>query len=64
MEENKKSLGKRLKENNKVMKEIFLLLKENKKWWLMPFFFVLFLVSLFAVLVGGSSILPAIYALF
>jgi hypothetical protein len=59
-----KPLKERLKENHSVMRDIFQLLKENKKWWLLPFFIVLFLVSLFGVLVGGSSILPAIYALF
>lgn len=60
----KKPLKQRYKENSEIMKEIFQLLKNNKKWWLMPFFFVLFVMSLFAVLVGGNSILPAIYALF
>ncbi|MDP7322301.1 MAG: DUF5989 family protein [Bacteriovoracaceae bacterium] len=47
-----------------MLKEIFLLIKENKKWWLMPIFMVLAFLSLFIVLAGGNSILPAIYALF
>lgn len=60
----KKSLKENFKTNNKMLKEIFLLIKKNKKWWLMPIFFVFAILSLFLTLAGGSSILPAIYALF
>lgn len=59
-----KSIGARLRENNTVLKEIFILIKTNKKWWLMPIFLVFAFLSIFIVLAGGSSVLPAIYALF
>ncbi|ATH09264.1 hypothetical protein BIY24_15330 [Halobacteriovorax marinus] len=60
----KKTLKENFQANNKMLKEIFLLIKKNKKWWLMPIFFVFAILSLFLTLAGGSSILPAIYALF
>ena len=60
----KVSLKQRLKTNNKMILELFQLIKKNKKWWLMPIFGVFALLSLFIALAGGSSILPAIYALF
>lgn len=60
----KKTMRENLTANNKMLKEIFLLIKKNKKWWLMPIFFVFAILSLFLTLAGGSSILPAIYALF
>lgn len=60
----KKTMRENLKANNKMLKEIYLLIKKNKKWWLMPIFFVFAILSLFLTLAGGSSILPAIYALF
>ena len=47
-----------------MLKEIFLLIKKTKKWWLTPIFLVLAFLSTFIVLAGGNSILPAIYALF
>ena len=64
MSSQKKDLKSRLKENLSMLKEIYTLIKINKKWWLMPIFGVLAFLSLFMVLAGGNSILPAIYALF
>lgn len=60
----KKNLKERLRENNVLLKEIYELIKTNKKWWLMPIFLVFGFLSIFLALAGGSSILPAIYALF
>jgi hypothetical protein len=60
----KKNLATRFKENSSMLKEIYTLIKINKKWWLMPIFCVLAFLSMFMVLAGGNSILPAIYALF
>ncbi len=60
----KKNLITRLRENTSMLKEIYTLIKTNKKWWLMPIFGVLAFLSMFMVLAGGNSILPAIYALF
>ncbi|OUR93724.1 hypothetical protein A9Q84_19880 [Halobacteriovorax marinus] len=60
----KKTLIQKIRTNNKMLHEIYLLIKKNKKWWLMPIFMVFAVLSLFITLAGGSSILPAIYALF
>lgn len=54
----------RLRENNRLLNEIFGLIVQNKKWWLLPIFFVFSILSMFLALLGGSSVLPAIYALF
>jgi hypothetical protein len=59
-----KSRKERVKESFSLIRELFKLLRENRKWWLLPFFIVLFLVSLLGILIGGSSILPTLYALF
>jgi hypothetical protein len=61
---NTPGMGQKFKENLKILREIFTLIKENKKWWLLPIFIVFALISILMILVGGSSILPAIYALF
>lgn len=47
-----------------ILTELFFLIKLHKKWWLLPFLFVLAFLSLFISLTGNQSILPAIYALF
>lgn len=60
----KMSLKDKFYENHKLLKEIFQLIKENKKWWLLPIFLVFAVLSIFIVLAGGSSILPAIYSVF
>lgn len=50
--------------NLDVLWQILILIKENKKWWLLPLFFLLLVLSVFVSLSGNQSILPAIYALF
>lgn len=60
----KLSLAAKFKQNYLMLNEIFILLKTHKKWWLMPIFFIFAILSMFIVLVGGGSILPAIYAIF
>ena len=57
-------MGQKLKANAHLLKEIYDLIRVNKKWWLLPIFFVFAIVSFLMVLVGGSSVLPAIYTLF
>lgn len=52
------------KNNRELLLFLFLTIRENKKWWLMPLFLVLAFLSLFVSLTGNASILPAIYALF
>lgn len=60
----KKSLTSRLSENWEILREIYSLIVLHKRWALLPVFFVLGVLSLFITLAGGSSVLPAIYALF
>ncbi len=55
---------KRIKKNNELIVQLFQMIVETKKWWLLPILFVLAMLSLFAALTGSSSVLPAIYALF
>lgn len=50
--------------NRELLIYLFILIKENKKWWLLPLFLILAFLSLFAGLTGNTAILPAIYALF
>ena len=54
----------RFESNKELLIMLFILIKENKKWWLLPFLVVLIFLSLFVSLTGNQSILPAIYALF
>jgi len=45
------------------IKELFLMLKYNKKWWLTPIIIVLLLFGMLIIL-GSSSYAPFIYTLF
>ncbi len=45
------------------VKELWLFLMTNKKWWLTPMILVLLLVGALVVL-GGSSAAPFVYTLF
>jgi Family of unknown function (DUF5989) len=45
------------------MREFWLFLRENKKWWLTPLIAVLLLLGLLVV-VGGTAVAPFIYTLF
>ena len=47
-----------------LVQELWGFLAQNKKWWLLPILAVFAVLSFLMVLVGGSSVLPAIYALF
>jgi hypothetical protein len=46
-----------------VVRELFLFLRHNRKWWLLPIFFVLGLFGLL-ILLSGSGAAPFIYTLF
>lgn len=59
----KKNKG-RFKSNWDIIIALFIMIKQNKKWWLLPFLLMLAFLSLFVTLTGDHSILPAIYALF
>ncbi len=46
-----------------VLRDIWLFLKERKKWWLVPMIFALLLIGLL-VFAGGTAVAPFIYTLF
>jgi hypothetical protein len=47
-----------------VLRELWALMRERKKYWLLPIIVVLLLVGLLIVLAQGSAIAPFIYTLF
>ncbi len=65
-EKPKKSQGELpdFKTNKDLLMFLFVLIRENRKWWLLPFLFVLGFLGLFVGLTGNTTMLPAIYALF
>lgn len=46
------------------LKDLWLFMKERKKFWLAPVIIVLVLLGLLLVFGGGSAIAPLIYTLF
>jgi hypothetical protein len=46
------------------LKDIWLFIKERKKFWLAPIITLLLLLGLLIVLGGGSAVAPFIYSLF
>jgi polyferredoxin len=48
---------------NSIIKEFWLFLRDNKKWWLLPILIILLILGLL-VLIGGSALAPFIYPLF
>jgi len=44
--------------------ELWLYLRERKKWWLTPVLLVLFLMGFLIIFTEGSVIAPFIYTLF
>lgn len=47
-----------------LMKDLWLFLKERKKFWLLPIILILLLLGALIVLTEGSAIAPFIYTLF
>jgi len=64
MKKRKPKKKSRIKSNMDLLLYLFILIRENKKWWLLPLLIILAFLSLFVSLTGNQSILPAIYALF
>ena len=60
----KKPGKKNIKNNWDLIIYLYILIKTNKKWWLLPMLIVLAFLGIFISLTGNASILPAIYALF
>ena len=46
------------------LKDLWLFLKERKKFWLAPVIIILILLGVIIVFGGGSAIAPFIYTLF
>ena len=44
--------------------ELFLFMKERKKWWLLPIVIVMVLVGALLVFAQGSALAPFIYTIF
>ena len=47
-----------------LMKDLWLFLRERKKFWLMPIILVLLILGALIILTQGSAIAPFIYTLF
>lgn len=47
-----------------IFKELWLFLKEGKRWWLGPLIVILVLMGMLLVMAQGSALAPFIYALF
>ena len=54
----------KINSNRDLLLYLYLQIKMNKKWYLLPLLAVLGFLGLFVALTGNTSILPAIYALF
>ncbi|HPM76688.1 MAG TPA: DUF5989 family protein [bacterium] len=54
----------KFKNNRELLLFLFIAIRENRKWWLLPLLFVLAILSVFVSLTGNTTLLPAIYALF
>lgn len=47
-----------------ILKDLYLFMKERKKFWLAPIIIVLLILGLLIVFGGGSAVAPFIYTLF
>jgi len=46
------------------LKDLWMYLKERKKWWLLPVILILLFFGILIVLSSGSAIAPFIYTIF
>jgi hypothetical protein len=47
-----------------ILKDIWLFMKERKKFWLAPIIIILLLLGVLIVIGGSSAVAPFIYTLF
>ncbi len=47
-----------------LVKEIWLYMRQNKKYWLLPILIILILMSMLLVLAQSSALAPFIYSIF
>jgi hypothetical protein len=48
----------------KIVKELWLFIKERKLWWFLPVIFVLFILGILIILSSIPAVAPFIYTLF
>jgi hypothetical protein len=65
MSENKKTAFEQAQQEQQtgIIKEFFLFLKYNKKYWMIPILVTLLLLAVL-ILLGGTAVAPFIYTLF
>ncbi len=65
MSEKKKTAFERAQQEKQVglLKELFLFLRHNKKYWMIPILITLLALAVL-VLLGGTAVAPFIYTLF
>ena len=65
MSENKKTAFEQAQQEKQagILKEFFLFLKHNKKYWMIPILIALLALAAL-VLLGGTAVAPFIYTLF
>jgi len=51
-------------QNMDFLKDLWLFMKERKKYWLVPVIIVLLLLGLLIIFGGGSAVAPFVYTLF
>jgi Family of unknown function (DUF5989) len=65
MSENKKTAFEQAQQEQQtgIIKEFFLFLKHNKKYWMIPILITLLALAVL-ILLGGTAVAPFIYTLF
>jgi hypothetical protein len=65
MSENKKTAFEQAQQEPQagIIKEFFLFLKHNKKYWMLPILITLLALAVL-ILLGGTAVAPFIYTLF
>ena len=65
MSENKKKAFEQAQQEKQagIVKEFFLFLKHNKKYWMIPILITLLALAVL-ILLGGTAVAPFIYTLF
>jgi hypothetical protein len=53
-----------LKSNLSLLAEFWRFVRYRKRYWLLPFFAIIFLLAVFIVLTESSAFVPFIYSLF
>ncbi|WP_262895560.1 SurA N-terminal domain-containing protein [Galbibacter mesophilus] len=47
-----------------LIKEYLMFIRKRKKYWLVPIFLILFIISFLVVVTASSALAPFIYSLF